>query len=140
MSIRNATYHDAPIIKSLLTALGYTTRTSILISQLENCFGNGDHQVFVYEIRKEVIGFIAVHYLPQLTVEAGMLFITYISIDEPLNNPGVANALEQYVIDIARKRNCDKIIADCAGDPQFYLHYGFHENSNFFIKRLIDCQ
>jgi len=71
MLIRNATYHDAPAIKSLLEALGYKTTHSILVNQLVTMFGKDDHQVYVYELHKEVLGFVSVHYLPQLAFDGG---------------------------------------------------------------------
>jgi N-acetylglutamate synthase-like GNAT family acetyltransferase len=136
MSIRNATYHDAPIIKSFLTALGFNTRTSILISQIENEFDNDDHQVFVYEIRKEVVGFITAHYIPHLTFEGGVMFITYLASDEFINDPGITIAMEQYVSDIARKRKCYQIMAGCAFNSQFYLQQGYHKSTEFFVKKM----
>jgi len=82
MSIRIATYHDAPAIKSLLEALGYKTSNSLLVHQLENLFGKNDHEVYVYEMHKDVIGFVSVHYLPQLAFDGGLMLITYLSAAE----------------------------------------------------------
>jgi len=69
MNIRNATYHDAPAIKQLLEELGYISRLSILVNQIEMMFNTDDHQIFVYELKKEVVGFVSVHYLPQLAFD-----------------------------------------------------------------------
>jgi len=77
MNIRNATYHDAPAIKSLLEQLGYSSRLSMLIDQLERLFNKNDHQVFVYELKKEVVGFASVHCLPQLAFDGAILIISY---------------------------------------------------------------
>jgi len=136
MSIRNATYHDAPYIKLMLTALGYNTRTSIIVNQLENVFGNGDHQVFVYEIRREIVGFVTANYLPQLTYEGGIMLIAYLAVDESVNNLCIKTALEQHVSDLARKRKCYQIMAGCTSNSQFYLQEGYHKYTEFFVKQL----
>jgi predicted N-acetyltransferase YhbS len=56
MTIRKATYHDAPAIRYILEVSCRTTRISILIDQLETRFDKDDHLVFVCERRKEVAG------------------------------------------------------------------------------------
>lgn len=82
MPIRIATYKDAPAIRLLLDDLGYKTSISLLISQLENLFGNKEHQTYIYELDKEIMGFVSVHYLPQLAFDGGLALISYLSVDE----------------------------------------------------------
>ncbi|TWI97607.1 hypothetical protein JN11_03429 [Mucilaginibacter frigoritolerans] len=83
MKIRNATYHDAPDIKSLIGALGYKTTKNELISQLQSVFNHDDHEVFVCELNKMVAGFKSIHYLPQLGINKELIFISYLLVDEP---------------------------------------------------------
>ena len=104
MNIRNATYRDAPAIRLLLEALGYKTSMSLLVNQLETLFGREDHQVFVYELHKEVVGFISIHYMPQLAFDGELAFISYLSVDETVRDQRIDNALEQYVTEQALKR------------------------------------
>jgi N-acetylglutamate synthase-like GNAT family acetyltransferase len=141
MNIRNATYHDAPAIKLLLEALGYTTRIGVLVNQLEMLFGKEDHQVYVYELRKEVVGFVSVHFMPQLAFDGGLVLITYLSVDDTVKEQGIARALEQYVAEQARKRKCDRIQVHCADwrvpAHQFYAQQGYREYPKYFTKRLV---
>jgi GNAT superfamily N-acetyltransferase len=141
MKIRNATYHDAPDIKMLLEILGYKTTTSILINQLEAMFDKDDHQVFVYELRKEIIGFVSVHFMTQLAFDGGLVFISYLSVKEELKDQGVATALEQFVVEWAKKRKCDRIQVHCmdwrAPAHQFYIQQGYQGYPKYFSKRLI---
>ena len=141
MLIRTATYHDAPAIKLLLEALGYTTRMSILVNQLETMFGNNDHQVFVYEVKKEVVGFVSVHFAPQLAFDGGLVFISYLSADESVKGQGIEKALEEYVAKEARLRKCDRIQVH-SQDWQnslhrFYGKHGYTEYPKYFSKRLM---
>jgi N-acetylglutamate synthase-like GNAT family acetyltransferase len=141
MHIRNATYHDAPAIKLLLEALGYKTSISLLISQLENLFGRNDHQVFVYELHKEVVGFISIHYMPQLAFDGELAFISYLSVDETVHDQRIDKALEQYVTLQALKRKCDRIQVHCQDwrtpAHKFYEQQGFQEYPKFYTKRLV---
>ena len=138
MNIRNATYHDAPVIKSLLEALGYKTRNSILIEQLESKFNKDENQVLVCEMRKEVVGFVAVHFIPQFAFEGCRALISYLSVDNDLKDQGIEKALEQYVAEQAKKRKCIEIIAHGKIVSQFYLQHGYQEHTSYFSKRLRD--
>jgi len=141
MNVRNATYHDAPDIKILLEVLGYKTTTSILVSQLEALFGKDDHQVFVYELRKEIIGFVSVHFITQLAFDGGLVFISYLSVKGEVKDQGIATALEQFVVEWAKKRKCDRIQVHCmdwrAPAYQFYIQQGYQEYPKHFSKRLV---
>jgi GNAT superfamily N-acetyltransferase len=141
MNVRNATYHDAPDIKILLEVLGYKTTTSMLVSQLEAMFGKDDHQVFVYELRKEIIGFVSVHFITQLAFDGGLVFISYLSVKEEVKDQVVATTLEQFVVEWAKKRKCDRIQVHCmdwrAPAHQFYIQRGYQEYPKYFSKRLV---
>src|SRR5258708_6833870 len=113
MKIRNATYLDAAAIKSLMGALGYKKTTSLLVDQLENLFGRDDHVVFVYELNKDILGFISVHFMPQLAFDGGLVFISYLSVDEMVKDHPIAKALEDHVCKEARKRKYDRIQVHC---------------------------
>ena len=129
---------DAPAIKLLLEALGYSARTSLLVGQLENLYGKDDHQIFVFELRGEVVGFVSVHYLPQLAVGGGVAIISYLSVDETVKTPDVAGALEKYVTEKAKERKCERIQVHCldwrTAVHQFYLNQGYKEYPKYFTK------
>lgn len=141
MNIRDATYKDAPAVKLLLEALGYTGSVSLLIDQLELLFGGKDHQIFVYEMNKEVVGFISVHFLPQLAFDGELALISYLSVDETVRDHGIGKALEQHVVGVARKRKCDRIQVHClerrAREHRFFEQLGYQEYPKYFTKRLI---
>ncbi|HVW15807.1 MAG TPA: GNAT family N-acetyltransferase [Mucilaginibacter sp.] len=141
MNIRNATYHDAPAIKGLLDVLGYTARISLLIDQLETLFGCKGHEVFVYELKKEVIAFASVHYLPQLAFDGGVMVISYFSVDPAFDNSTVAKELERYITEQARIHKCERIQVHCLDwrtpAHQFYLQQGYQEYPKYFTKRLV---
>lgn len=131
---------DAPAIKLYLEALGYKARTSVLVGQLESAFDKGDHQIFVLELKKEVLGFVAVHFLPQLAFDGGVAIISYLSVDETIKSIDVAAALEKHVTVVARERKCELIQVHCLDwrtpAHQFYLNQGYTEYPKYFTKRI----
>jgi len=141
MHIRNATYKDAPAIRTLLEALGYKTSISMLVDQLEILFNRDGHEVFVCEFRKEVVGFVSVHYLPQLAFDGGVMIISYLSVDGDIKDINIAKELEQYITTLARSKKCERIQVHCLDwrtpAHQFYLQQGYQEYPKYFTKRLI---
>jgi GNAT superfamily N-acetyltransferase len=141
MSVRNATYHDTPAIKILLEVLGYKTTMSILVNQLKTMSDKDDNQVFVYELQKQIVGFVSVHYIPQLAFDGGLVFISYLSVEERLKDEGIAKALEHFVVEWAKKRKCDRIQLHCMDwrtpAHQFYIQQGYQEYPKYFTKRLV---
>lgn len=141
LKIRNATYLDAPFIKGLLALLGYQANTSMLIDQLERQFGNDDHHAYVCDLNKEIVGFVTVHYLPQLAFDGGIAIISYLSSDESVKGEDVSGALEKYVTEQARKKGCERIQVHCLEQREaahrFYLQHGYQEYPKYFTKRLV---
>jgi N-acetylglutamate synthase-like GNAT family acetyltransferase len=141
MKIRKGTYHDAPFIKLLMEGLGYKTSNSLLITQLTDLFSSSHHEVLVCEEREEVTGFAVVHVLPQLAFDGGLLIISYLSIDERVKDQGVARALESHIVELARKRKCERIQVHCAGwraqAHHFFLGQGYADYPQYFTKRII---
>lgn len=141
LKIRNATYHDAPFIKGLLTTLGYESNLSRLVDQLERLFSSETDQAYVCDMNKEVVGFVTVHYLPQLAFDGGVAIISYLSVDESIKNVDVAAALEKHVTEQARIKRCERIQVHCMDwrvpAHQFYLQHGYKEFPKYFTKRLV---
>jgi len=141
MNIRTANYKDAPAIRQLLEALGYKTTISLLITQLEKLHGQKDHEIVVCELDKEIRGFISVHYLPQLGFDGELAIITYLSVEEGINNMGIGKELEQYVVIQALKRKCDRIQVQCMDwrtrEHAFFEQQGYREYPKYYTKRLV---
>ncbi len=141
LKIRNATYHDAPFIKGLLAVLGYQTNLSLLVDQLERLFGSQNDHCYVCDINKEVVGFVTVHYLPQLAFDGGVAIISYLSVDESIKGIDIATALEKHVTEQARIKRCEQVQVHCMDwrthAHQFYIKQGYQEYPKYFIKRLV---
>jgi len=144
MQIRNASYKDAPSIRILLENLGYKTSISLLVDKLETQFGSADHQVMVYELQKEVVGFVAVHFLRHLATNGDLALISYLMVDQEHRRKGIGKALEEYVTKLARHRRCEYIQLHCSEwrteAHQFYKKQGYEDYTKHFIKNLVEGQ
>ena len=141
MNIRNATYRDAPAIKTLLDSLGYKSRVSLIVDQVERLFIINKDELFVYELHKEILGFASVHYFPQLGFDGDLVFISYFAVEEHLGNSTIAKLLEEHICKQARKRKCDRIQVHChewrTAEHKFYVQQGYQLYPNFYTKRLV---
>lgn len=141
ITIRNATYKDAPSIKSLLAGLGYRATNSKLIMMLETTFTGKEHEVLVAIKANDIIGFIAVHYVPQLGVDGDLALVSYLAVDEDIRREGIGRALEGEVVERAMKRFCDRVELHCSigrtDADRFYKKLGYDEYPTYFCKRLV---
>ncbi len=137
VAVRNATFRDAPSIRTMLDLLGYKTNISLLI---ENLFSKNDHQIFVCELDKEVAGFITVHYLPQIGNDGLLAIITNLAVAESLQELGIDKTLEEFVVAQSLNRRCEHIQVHCPDrrtlHHKFYENQGYIEYPKFFTKRL----
>lgn len=121
--------------------MGYRTTNSLLIDQLEISFNGNDHQAFIYEQHREVLGFISLHFAPQVAFAGELAVITCLAVDESAGDRHIDKALEDYVTKIAINRNCERITAlnHELGtiDYKFFEQQGYMECPKYYSKRLI---
>lgn len=111
MPVRNATYRDAPEIKMLLSALVLPPSLSQLISQIENMFSSQNHQLYIVEDDKDVYGFAAVHFLPELTFEGCVAHVSHLIMNSSLRTPKL-EAIAKHITEQCWTRNCILISLD----------------------------
>ena len=137
MEVRTATIKDAEPIRQLLEQLGYFTKTSLLEEQIIELVENKAHRVLICEDAGEVTGFCAVHFLPQLGFDGGLVIITFFSA----KNEMAAKALEAHIVHLGYDRLCERIQVHCADfrttDHKFYKEQGYVEYPVYLTKRLI---
>jgi N-acetylglutamate synthase-like GNAT family acetyltransferase len=140
MNIRKATYRDAPEIHLLLQAQGYTARISLLVDALETAFQKEDHEVFVCELKRDIVGFASVHCLPQLAFDGDVMIISCLCVDEASKSLTIAKELEEYIASQAKVRKCERIEMQCmscqAQTHEFYIQQGYGELPKHYLKSL----
>ncbi|WP_114940330.1 GNAT family N-acetyltransferase [Mucilaginibacter endophyticus] len=142
MAIRSATLADHSAISSLLTQLGYPGTEDFLPENLEKMLGQASSQVLVYEDEGEVAGFIAIDFLTQLVVKGDFIRISCFSVDENTRGKGIGKALEDYITELGKERNCDRIEVHChsrrVDAHRFYYRQGYSESPKYLMKSLVE--
>jgi len=141
MAIRSATLADHSAISNLLTQLGYPGTQDFLPENLEKMLNQASSQVLVYEDDGEVAGFIAIDFLTQLVVKGDFIRISCFSVDENIRGKGIGKALEDYITELGKDRNCDRIEVHCHSRRidahRFYYRQGYSESPKYLMKSLV---
>jgi GNAT superfamily N-acetyltransferase len=141
MNIRLAEKTDVKMISDLLEQLGYRVAHDLLKGQLNRIFIHPDHAILVYEQESRVLGFVSVHFLPQLANDGNLAIINYLAVDSAARGKGIGKALEDHVNDLARERKCERIQLHCktwrTEAHNFYKRRGYQEYPTYFSKRII---
>lgn len=141
MAIRSATVGDHVAISNLLTQLGYRGTGDYLPENLERMLGQSSSRVLVYEEGGEVAGFIAIDFLTQLVVKGDFIRISCFSVDENTRGKGIGNALEDYITELGKERNADRIEVHChsrrVDAHRFYYRQGYSESPKYLMKSLV---
>jgi ribosomal protein S18 acetylase RimI-like enzyme len=87
-----------------------------------------------------ILGFLSLHFIPQIALEGDFARISYFSIDQTARGEGIGRQLEEYAATIARERGCELIEVHChtrrTRAHAFYYRQGYKESPKYLIKRL----
>jgi GNAT superfamily N-acetyltransferase len=140
MEIRPATPADGPRIAELLTQLGYPGTEKFIREKIVALTDHPDGDLAVAVDEGEVIGFISIHFIPQLGLAGSFARISYLCVDETARGQGVGSRLEAYCARQARQRGCDRIELHChhrrQRAHQFYRRQGYEESPKYLMKKL----
>ncbi|ATP55258.1 GNAT family N-acetyltransferase [Pedobacter ginsengisoli] len=140
MNIRKAELKDAGAIRILMEQLGYPTEEGFMTKKLESFSDRTDHRDLVCELEGEVLGFISIHFIPQIAFEADYAVISYFVVDDDSRSLGIGKALEEHCTALAVERKCKRIMvhsnARRTDAHRFYLRQGFVEYPKDFVKFL----
>jgi GNAT superfamily N-acetyltransferase len=141
ITIRQATLSDALAIGRLLTQLGYPVSETFVRRKLAHLLNDKDEDLLVGIAHdQQVIGFLAMHCVPQIGVEGSFARISYLCVDENAQSKGVGKELESAACRFAVARGCDRIELHChfrrTDAHRFYAGRGYTEFPKFFVKKL----
>lgn len=140
MNIRPAQATDSFALISLLTELGYGNTESWMGRRLQQLIDDPDEALLVAEDRQTVLGFLSLHFIPQLALAGDFARISYFCIADGERSKGVGQYLLQYAEQLARQRGCDRMEVHCNETRikanQFYAREGYSESPRYLIKTL----
>jgi N-acetylglutamate synthase-like GNAT family acetyltransferase len=114
VTVRRAILSDAPDIGRLLGQLGYPVSLDFVQRQLALLLDDENEDLLVSEADdKKVIGFLAMHIIPQIAVEGGFARISYLCVDHNARFKGIGKALEREACRLASEKGCDRIELHC---------------------------
>lgn len=140
MTLRKATQADAARIADLLTQLDYPGTLVFIEDKIAELLVHPDEEIVVAVENGEILGFISIHFIPQIALRGSFARVSYLCVDVKARGKGVGRALEEYCVQAAASRGCDRIEIHCHSRRQrahaFYFRQGYEESPKYFMKKL----
>lgn len=140
MQIRKATLADADKLTILLTQLGYPGTEGFIREKIVQLDEHADAELLVAVEYGEILGFISIHFVPQIALPGSFARVSYLCVGEEAQNRGIGRLLISYCEALARERACDRIEVHCHSRRvkahEFYYRQGFEESPKYLTKRL----
>lgn len=140
MEIRPATLKDAHKLVDLLNQLGYPGTEKFIREKIVELTGHAEGDLAVAVEEGEVLGFISIHFIPQIGLAGSFARISYLCVDEAVRGRGIGGKLEAYCEKLARERGCDRIEVHCHSRRErahkFYRQQGYEESPKYLMKKL----
>lgn len=140
MEIRTATETDASKIVGLLTQLGYPGTEGFIRDKIRKLANHPDGVVVVAVENGAVVGFISLHFIPQVALPGDFARISYLCVDEAVRSGGIGRQLLSYAELRARQRGCDRLELHCHSRREraheFYFRHGYAESPKYLLKML----
>ncbi|HFK5518092.1 GNAT family N-acetyltransferase [Elizabethkingia anophelis] len=141
MKIRAIKESDHEVISKLLGQLGYPDTEKFIQNKIRALLLNPNgYLVIIEDDEQQVFGFISIHIIPQIALEGDFARISYFSVDENYRSMGAGKMLEEYCVQVATERNCDRIELHCHSRREkahlFYYRQGYEESPKYLMKKL----
>jgi GNAT superfamily N-acetyltransferase len=140
VQIREAKIDDSKPIAKLLTALDYPDTDRFIESKIEQQLKHHDARLLVAVEGPEILGFISLHFIPQLALPGDFCRISYFCVNEASRSRGVGAKLEEAANALAIEMGCDRIEVHCHTRRvlahKFYYRRGYSESPKYLLKLL----
>lgn len=141
LSLRTAHLEDAADIAHLLDQLDYPGANSFIQTRLLQLMRHPEALLIVaVDNSQRLIGFISAHFIPQLALAGDFCRISYFCVEPQSRSLGVGRLLETFVVEEAKKRECDRIEVHChtrrKRAHRFYFQQGYIESPKYLVKTL----
>ena len=140
MNIRPAQPEDRFALISLLNELGYGNTDSFMDRRLRQLTDHPDEVLLVAEDRQTVLGFLSLHFIPQLALAGDFARISYFCIADGKRSEGVGHQLLSHAEKLAKAHGCDRMEVHCHEQRTkanaFYSREGYSEAPRYLIKNL----
>ncbi|WP_075180656.1 GNAT family N-acetyltransferase [Pantoea sp. 1.19] len=140
MMIRTAQASDAFALSALLTELGYADTAGFISGRLEALIAHQDEVLLIAEAGHTVLGFLSLHFIPQLALAGDFARISYFCVADGERSKGLGQQLLEEAERRAGERGCDRLEVHChvarTKANQFYQREGYEDAPVYRTKRL----
>lgn len=140
MNIRLAESKDAFALSALLAELGYADTEPFIERRLAQLMVDETERLLIAEHGNTVLGFLSLHFIPQLALAGDFARISYFCIAEGERSKGAGQQLLQHAERLAREHACDRMEVHCHQRREkanaFYAREGYGESPRYHIKEL----
>lgn len=137
---RPAAAADGAALVELLRQLGYPGTDAFIARRLRQLADHPDALLLVAEADGVVLGFISLHFMPQLALAGDFCRVSYLCVAEQARGLGIGARLEALAVTEAHKRGCDRIElhsnARRVDAHRFYARLGYMESPKYLMKKL----
>jgi len=138
--IRHAHQTDWLAIVRLLDQLDYPDTGKFMETRLAGLLDDPAEILLIWEDDTKILGFLSLHFIPQIALPGDFARISYFSIDETARSKGIGARLEEHATALAREKGCALIEVHCHTRREkahaFYFRQGYEESPKYLIKRL----
>jgi N-acetylglutamate synthase-like GNAT family acetyltransferase len=129
--IRKAQLQDVAALTELLRSLGwfaYLTSESSEITcerithHLTLCNADESHSIYVAEENNEIVGYVAIHWLPYLFLPAPEGYVSELFVRASVRGQGIGTQLLEVVKAEAQERGCSRLMLVNSRSRDSYKH------------------
>ncbi|MRT04195.1 GNAT family N-acetyltransferase [Ewingella americana] len=139
MLIRDALAADAPIVTQLLTDLDYPNDSQDVAVRIVSMANNPDSRLLLAEEQGTVVGFISLHFIPQIALAGEFCRISYLCVSDASRGGGIGQKLVDEAERLSIERGCDRMEVHSHSRRvrahQFYARAEYEESPKYLIKK-----
>lgn len=139
MLIRDAVASDAAVITQLLGDLDYPNEPHAIAERIVSMAKNPDSRLLVAEEGNTVVGFISVHFIPQIALAGEFCRISYLCVSGDSRGGGIGQRLVDEAEHLSVARGCDRMEVHSHSRRvrahQFYARAEYEESPKYLIKK-----
>lgn len=140
MLIREGTVQDAPVLAQLLGDLDYPNRSEAIAERVAKMAVNPDSRLLVAETEGQAVGFISLHFIPQIALAGEFCRISYLCVSDHARGSGIGQKLLDEAEHLAADRGCDRMEVHShtrrVRAHTFYARAQYEESPKYLLKKL----
>lgn len=140
MLIREGDVNDAQVLAGLLGDLDYPNTPEAIAERIAAMAANPDSRLRVAESEGRAVGFISLHFIPQIALAGEFCRISYLCVSSESRGGGIGQQLLDEAERLAADRGCDRMEVHShtrrVRAHVFYARAEYEESPKYLMKKL----